>query len=134
MANNVSTPEELWSIAPVFLVEDVVATANFYRDKMGFHYERFWGDPPAFCMVKRGSIIIMLSQTRGHTQPNALADPKREAIDAYIWIRNADHLYHELKDKRVTIARELINEPYGFREFEITDCNGYRLAFGQPLE
>jgi hypothetical protein len=45
------TSRPRWSIAPYFVVDDVVATANFYRDKMGFDYERFWGDPPCFCMA-----------------------------------------------------------------------------------
>src|SRR5882724_5750140 len=63
--------------APYFIVDDVVATANFYREKMGFRYERFWGEPPCFCMVKRGGIIIMLSQLAktGVTRPNRVADP-----------------------------------------------------------
>ena len=39
----------MWTIAPYFIVDDVVETANFYRDKLGFSYERFWGDPPRFC-------------------------------------------------------------------------------------
>ena len=51
-----------WSIVPYFIVDDVVATANYYREKLGFHYDRFWGDPPCFCMVTRSGIIIMLSQ------------------------------------------------------------------------
>jgi bleomycin resistance family protein len=41
-----------WNVAPYFIVDDVVAAANFYRDKLGFDYERFWGDPPCVCMVK----------------------------------------------------------------------------------
>ena len=45
-----------WSVAPYFIVDDVVVTANFYRDKLGFHYERFWGDPPRFCMVQRSRL------------------------------------------------------------------------------
>jgi hypothetical protein len=32
-------------------VDDVVATANLYRDKLGFTYERFWGDPPSLSSV-----------------------------------------------------------------------------------
>ena len=36
-----------WSIAPYFIVDDVVTTANYYRDQLGFHYERFWGEPPS---------------------------------------------------------------------------------------
>src|SRR5213593_4651308 len=35
------------------VVDDVVKSANFYRDKLGFHYDRFWGEPPCFCMVSR---------------------------------------------------------------------------------
>ena len=62
-----------WFIAPYFIVDDVVTTADFYRDKLGFHSERFWGDPPRFCMVERRGIIIMLSQsdTPGVMRPNA---------------------------------------------------------------
>jgi predicted lactoylglutathione lyase len=51
-----------WSVAPNFIVDDVVVAANFYRDKLGFRYERFWGDPPRFCMVQRSGIVIMLNQ------------------------------------------------------------------------
>ena len=41
-----------WNIAPCFIVDDVVATANYYRDKLGFGYERFWNEPPSFCMAR----------------------------------------------------------------------------------
>src|SRR5262249_13953067 len=58
---------ERWAIAPYFLVHDVVSTANWYRDVLGFRYERFWGEPPSFCMVKRGEIVIMLPQVDGAT-------------------------------------------------------------------
>ena len=33
--------EMRWGVARFFLVDDVVATAHFYRDKLGFHYDRF---------------------------------------------------------------------------------------------
>ena len=68
-----------WNIAPYFIVADVVATANFYRDKLGFHYERFWGDPPAFCIVRRAGIMIMLSQL---FQPQAACIPIASPIRA----------------------------------------------------
>jgi predicted enzyme related to lactoylglutathione lyase len=125
-----------WSVAPYFIVDDVVATANFYRDQLGFHYERFWGDPPCFCMVGRGGIIIMLSQfsKTGVMRPNRLADPDREAWDAYVWVENADALCNEFKAKGVKIVRELCDQPYGNRDFDVEDCNGYRLCFGQDIE
>jgi len=124
-----------WSIAPYFLVDDVVATANFYRDKLGFHYERFWGDPPAFCMVKRAGIIIMLSQfTRNESlRPNRLADPNGDAWDAYVWVDDVGALYNEFTEKAVKIPRGLCYQPYGNRDFDVEDCNGYRLCFGQDV-
>jgi predicted enzyme related to lactoylglutathione lyase len=125
-----------WWIAPYFLVDDVVATANYYRDTLGFRYDRFWGDPPSFCMVKRSGIVIMLSQLgkRGLMRPNHVADPHAEAWDAYIWVEDADALYMELKAAGARIARAICDQPYGCRDFDVEDCNGYRLCFGHDLE
>lgn len=124
-----------WSIAPYFIVDDVVATANFYRDKLGFRYERMWGDPPSFCIVMRGGVSIMLSQFSGAKQmnPNRLADPDAEAWDAYVWVDNADALYEEFTKKGVKIARGICDQPYGNRDFDVEDCNGYRLCFGHDI-
>ena|SRR5436305_2151695 len=121
-----------WGIAPYFIVDDVIVTANFYRDKLGFRYEHFWGEPPAFCMVTRSGIIVMLSQFResGLMRPNGKAVPDGDAWDAYVWVDDADALQAEFKAKGVKIARPICDQPYGNRDFDIEDCNGYRLCFG----
>ena len=121
---------EKWGIAPYFIVEDVVTSATYYRDKLGFQYNRFWGEPPAFCMVHRGGVIIMLSQNlETEMKPNAGGH-----WDAYLWIENADQLYEELKANGVEIARAICDQEYGCRDFDVLDCNGYRLCFGQNIE
>src|SRR5437763_10862754 len=61
-AGAMSETRPRWSVAPYFVVDDVVATAAFYRDKLGFAYERFWGDPPGFTMVHRSGVVLMLGQ------------------------------------------------------------------------
>ena len=126
-------PSARWVVAPFFLVDDVVATANWYRDKLGFEYDRFWGDPPGFCMVGRGGITIMLLQMPGAMRPNHLVDPERSAWDAYVWIDNADALCSEFKSRNVNITREICDQPYGCRDFDVEDCNGYRLCFGHDI-
>ena len=125
-----------WSIAPYLIVDDVVATATYYRDRLGFDYERFWGEPASFCMVQRGGVIIMLGQLeqRGVMRPNRVVDPEGGAWDAYIWVDDADALHAEFRAQGVTIARELCSQHYGCRDFEIDDCNGYRLCFGHPIQ
>jgi uncharacterized glyoxalase superfamily protein PhnB len=125
-----------WIVAPYFIVDDVALTANYYRDKLGFTYERFWGEPPAFCMVRRNGVIIMLAELekKGLMRPNHRVDPESSAWDAYVWIEDADALNAEFTAKGVTIARDLCDQPYGCRDFEVEDCNGYRLCFGHDLE
>jgi predicted enzyme related to lactoylglutathione lyase len=125
-----------WFIAPYFLVADVVASANFYRDKLGFQYERFWGDPPSFCMVERNLIVIMLKEACGKdaVRPNAAANSPDADWDAYIWVDDADALFREFQEKGVTIARPICDQPYGCRDFDILDCNGYRLCFGHNTQ
>ncbi|HMD19388.1 MAG TPA: VOC family protein [Alloacidobacterium sp.] len=128
--------KQRWSVAPYFIVDDVVATANFYRDKLGFKYERFWGEPPCFAMVHRSGITIMLSQLEktGLMRPNSAAHPEGGAWDAYVWVDDADALYEEFKGNGVKIARPICDQMYGCRDFDIQDCNGYLLCFGHNTQ
>jgi len=65
MTDTLAAKRVRWSVAPYFIVDDVVATANFYRDQLGFSYERFWNEPSSFCMVHRNCIVIMLRSSNG---------------------------------------------------------------------
>jgi uncharacterized glyoxalase superfamily protein PhnB len=135
--SNATETKPRWSIAPYFIVDDVVATANHYRDKLGFQYDRFWGEPPCFCMVRRNGVVVMLSQLSktGVMRPNGRALPEADdAWDAYIWVENADALFAEMVASGADIARGLCDQEYGCRDFDVLDNNGYRLCFGQPLE
>jgi predicted enzyme related to lactoylglutathione lyase len=125
-----------WSIAPYFVVDDVIATANYYRDSLGFAYDRFWNEPPSFCMVARNGVVIMLAQLErtGVMRPNRYVDPEGGAWDAYLWIDQVDALNAEFKARGVKITRDVCDQPYGCRDFDIEDCNGYRLCFGEPLQ
>lgn len=124
-----------WSVAPVLIVGSVAATADYYRDVLGFTYDRLWGDPPSFCMVRRAGIIVMLSQLGGTdaVRPNSAVDPEHEAWDAYIWVSDADALHAEFAAKGARITRHVCTQPYGCRDFDVEDLNGYRLCFGHPL-
>ena len=130
-----SAAADRWRIAPYFIVDDVVATANFYRDVLGFSYERFWGEPECFTMVWRSGVLIMLAQFEDlHVmRPNRTVDPEGGAWDAYVWVGNADALHDEFKEKGANIVRGLCDQMYGCRDFEVDDCNGYRLCFGQDI-
>jgi len=120
--------------APILLVKDVVASANHYRDALGFSYERFWGEPPRFCMVKRDGFVVMLSQV---DDPSVIV-PHYKHVDCmwniYFWVDDVDALYADFKKSGAKIDYELCNQPYGCREFGIQDLDGYDVAFGQDLD
>lgn len=124
-----------WIVAPCFTVDDVVATANYYRDKLGFSYERFWGEPPSFSIVQRDGVSIMLAQpaAKGVAHPNHATAVGADFCDAYVWIPDADALHAEFEAKGVKMVFGVCDQPYGCREFAVEDCNGYHLYFGQPI-
>jgi predicted enzyme related to lactoylglutathione lyase len=67
-------------------------------------------------------------------RPNRLADPGGDTWNVYVWVEDANALYNEFTGKGVRIAREICDQPYGNRDFDIEDCNGYRLCFGHDIE
>ncbi len=120
--------------APVLLVSDVVASANYYRDRVGFTYDRFWGEPPNFCILRRGEAHIMLSQV----EDAADIRPNWKVVDntwnIYFWVDNVEDFYADVKARGVNIDYELGPKHYGCLEFGIQDLDGYDIAFGQIID
>lgn len=121
------------SVAPYFLVDDVFATAEYYRDVLGFEFDHFFGDPPSFTIVQRDDVRVMFRQARPARPP--VARPNRsvmdETFDAYIYVSDVDELTSELRDKGADIVEGPVARTYHMRELLVRDCNGYVLAFGQ---
>ncbi len=122
---------QIQAVAPVLLVRNVVASANYFRDKLGFSYDRFWGEPPNFCMVRRDGQTLMLSQTPA----NATLIPHWHIVDqmwdAYFWVKDVEALYAEYKQSGAKIDYELGLKPYGVKEFGVQDLDSHDIAFGQ---
>jgi len=118
---------------PYFLVDDVFATAEFYRDVLGFTFDEFFGVPPSFVIVARDDVRIMFRQVRPSRPP--VARPNRsvmdETFDAYVYVSDVDQLATELRGKRADIVEGPVDRAYDMRELLVRDCNGYVLAFGQ---
>ena len=119
--------------AAVFLVSDVGATARWYRDMLGFHFDTIpRTEPFEWASVRRDNVEIMLQRSEGYERP--ARDPlwPGGAWDVYFYVDDADVLYESIKDK-VEVRRPPSDQPYDMREFEIADLNGYVLVLGQNL-
>ncbi|MGH9794416.1 MAG: VOC family protein [Candidatus Acidiferrales bacterium] len=114
---------------PVFLVNDVVKSAEYYRDVLGFRSDRYWGDPPCFCIVWRDDVEIFLKQPEETCEVTIRPNGAAGAWDTYIGVENADAMCEELRSRGAKILRQPETTVYDMREFEVEDVNGYRLCF-----
>ncbi|QDS97829.1 VOC family protein [Adhaeretor mobilis] len=125
---------QIQAVAPVLLVRDVVAAANYFRDQLGFAYDRFWGEPFDFCMVRRDGHTVMLSQA----PEEADLQPYWRVVDkmwnAYFWVTDVEAIYAEYQQSGAKIDYHLGIKPYGVKEFGIQDLDGHDIAFGQVIE
>jgi predicted lactoylglutathione lyase len=114
--------------APFLLVADVVKSADYYRDKLGFLVGRYFGEPKVFVIVKRNATRIMLRQVPAGTKSNA--DVSRDALDLYVWVSDVDALAKELSERGADIVDQPEDEG-GRREMVVRDLDGHHLCFGQ---
>ena len=120
--------------APVLLVHDVETTAQFYSDKLGFHYHRLWGEPPSFCILHRDAYSVMISKIADNINHNPNDHLDKTMWDIYFWTDNVEVLYEEIIQKGIPVFAPLTVKVYGVKEFEIKDNNGYIIAFGEEMK
>ena len=116
--------------APQFVVPDVVTTAEFYRDKLGFKILGYFADPPVFAMVERDDVEIHFGKADedAAVQRN---DTVRRGLgtDLYIWVSDIEMMFEELSEKNVEIIEGPIKRIYNCIEIVIRDCNGFQIVF-----
>jgi catechol 2,3-dioxygenase-like lactoylglutathione lyase family enzyme len=127
------------SVTPFFVVDDLTATLDFYRSKLGFSIlYKGGGDGEVddyWAFVARDKVMLMFKAIASdvHPLPNHSRHPWAR-WDAYVNVDDPDGLYTEFVAKDVPIHRELGDTSDGLRAFEIADNNGYVLCFGRPIE
>lgn len=119
------------SVVPTFLVADVAATARWYADELGFAIGGAFPDraPHAYASIHRGAAEIMLLALEGYRKPDLSARRPEGLWDVYVRVDGVGALYETLRS-RPFIQMHLKQQPYGDREFEVRDPNGYVLVFG----
>ncbi len=116
---------------PQFRVEDVVRTAEHYRDVLGFEIDGYFGDPPVFTHVQRDHVVIQIGRSLHRDSLSRGAGP--EGYNATIWTDDVDALARELKARGATIKDGPLNRVYPCRELIVEDCNGLVLCFAKRI-
>ena len=108
-------------LAAVLHVKDMPAALDYYRDKLGFEVKFSWEEPPRYACLELGDASVHL---------NAYVPPAATSI-VCIFCKGVDALRDDLAARGANITRELVNHPYGMRDFVVTDLDGHELVFGQ---
>src|SRR5579872_3309616 len=131
------TVSKLTGSAGVLIVQDVQKAADYWRDAVGFGYERMHGEPPNFCIVRRDGFSIMLAQI---DDPARAPAPYWRVLpglwNAYFWVDDAEALYSELQQRGATIDYTLGVKNYDgvrVKEFGIQDLDNHDIGFCEVL-
>jgi catechol 2,3-dioxygenase-like lactoylglutathione lyase family enzyme len=121
---------EFQSAVPQFTVPDVVRTAEYYRDVLGFEIDSYFADPPVFAIVRRGAVQVFFSLARGSEVHTGRAPG---AYDAYFYVTEVDALADELRGRGAEIIEGPVTRMYPQRELVVRECNGLVLTFGERV-
>jgi catechol 2,3-dioxygenase-like lactoylglutathione lyase family enzyme len=130
MNSTATTVIQFKSAVPQFTVRDVVKTAEYYRDVLGFQIAGYWADPPVFAIVWRDQVQVFFSLA---DQSDVRTGRAKYAYDAYFRITGVDALAAELRSRGAEIIDGPDDRVYGQRELVIRDCNGLILTFGEEV-
>ena len=130
MSTSADTHSRLTAAVPQFSVPDVLATVQYYRDRLGFAVGDVVADPPEWGAVVRDNVELFFNRlpagATGHPRIRALG-----AYDAYFRVTGVDQLAADFRERGAVIREGPVDRVYDVREVVVEDLNGLVLAFGE---
>jgi catechol 2,3-dioxygenase-like lactoylglutathione lyase family enzyme len=117
---------------PVLRVRDVRATAEWYREHLGFTAGTFPDRAPHdFAILGRDSVQLLV---RRSDEPGWRGSVAHSGWDLYIWVDGADFDQLEAAAKRArAIVRPRRTMGAHIVEIEVRDPDGYVICIGGPV-
>ena len=128
LATPMSPTPRLNRAVPVILVVNVQASAEFFRDTLGFSIDFLHGHPAFYGSVSRDGACLHLKFV--HEPVLAVGAQDRDGfISAFIEVENVKALYAEYVAAGATFDQKLKKQAWGGRDFIVRDADGNGLCF-----
>jgi uncharacterized glyoxalase superfamily protein PhnB len=116
---------------PVIFVANVVASAEFFKNTLGFSIDFLHGEPPFYGSVSRDGACVHLKFVH---EPvfNVGAQDRDGFIVAFIEVENVKALYAEYATAGTIFDQKLKKQAWGGRDFIVRDPYGNGLCFVGP--
>jgi catechol 2,3-dioxygenase-like lactoylglutathione lyase family enzyme len=116
---------------PVIYVADVKASADFFRNTLGFSIDFLHGKPPFYGSVSRDGACLHLKFV--HEPVFAVGAHDRDGfIAAFIEVENVKALYAEYVTAGAMFDQKLKKQAWGGRDFIVRDPDGNGICFVGP--
>ncbi len=113
----------------VFPTPDIVKTAEYYSDRLGFRRVDYLDSKEPHICLYRDDVEFILTQSNGQ-----MVIPNRELYsyggDAYVIVKDQQVLQDKYEAKGVKIVHRLHKTDYHNQEFVIEDIDGRWIYFG----
>jgi uncharacterized glyoxalase superfamily protein PhnB len=127
-AKSTSSTPRLTRAVPVIVVADVKASAEFFRDTLGFAIDFLHGRPPFYGSVSRDAACVHLKFV--HEPVVVVGAQDRDGfISAFIEVEDVKALYAEYVAAGATIDQKLKKQAWGGRDFIVRDLDGNGICF-----
>ncbi len=113
----------------IFPVDQPLESAMYYQEVLGFKIAFTWEDPPSYVVVNRDEAVSIHFSKREDE-----FIPSKAHVALNIFVHDVDALHEEYQKSGANITNEIANRPWGMRDFDITDPNGFILSFAQEIK
>ncbi len=112
---------------PILFVRDVAATADYFRDSLGFTVDFLHGSPPFYGAVSRGEACLHLRFVHAPVFRDNIDE--ESLIVATIEVEDVAALYAELRKSGAMITQPLEKQVWGGTDFYVRDLDGAQISF-----
>jgi catechol 2,3-dioxygenase-like lactoylglutathione lyase family enzyme len=135
-AKQIETLPVLGGTVAQLYVADVKASCDYFTLKLGFAVDFIYGDPPFYGMVKRDHARLAI---RLVCEPVFVGDirQREHLLAASITVDTAaeiKQLFLEFQSAGVSFHQGLKKEPWGARNFIVSDPDGNLILFAGPAD
>jgi uncharacterized glyoxalase superfamily protein PhnB len=127
-AGRVSLTPRLTRAVPVIFVANVQASAEFFRDTLGFSIEFLHGKPAFYGSVSRDGARLHIKFVH---EPILAVGPQDSSgfINAFVEVENVKALYAEYVEAGATVSQKLAKQAWGGHDFIVRDPDGNAICF-----
>ena len=112
----------LTRIAPEIPVTNMAASLRYYTERLGFEIAAMLPDSD-YAILERDDVALHLFEAQAGTHTPV-------AIHAFA--SGLDELHAELTKRGALVTQDIVRQPWGNREFRVTDLAGNIIKFTEP--